>query len=157
MDRSVACDTRIAYDELAHVYDGLTAHHDHERWLALLLELAQAHGLAGRRLLDVGCGTGKSFMPLVRRGFDVTACDISPRMAARARRRARGRGVVVHVADMRRLPQLCEGADLVTCLDDAVNYLLDGEELRGATSGPAACCCSTSTRSRPTERCSAKG
>ena len=135
MDRSVACDTRIAYDELAHVYDGLTAHHDHERWLALLLELAQAHGLAGRRLLDVGCGTGKSFMPLVRRGFDVTACDISPRMAARARRRARGRGVVVHVADMRRLPQLCEGADLVTCLDDAVNYLLDGDELRAGLCG----------------------
>jgi SAM-dependent methyltransferase len=74
-------------------------------------------------------------MPLVRRGFDVTACDISPRMAARARRRARGRGVVVHVADMRRLPLLCEGADLVTCLDDAVNYLLDGDELRAGLCG----------------------
>ena len=37
MDRSVPCDTRAAYDALAPVYDGLTAHHDHERWLALLL------------------------------------------------------------------------------------------------------------------------
>src|SRR5690242_14968886 len=98
MDSSVPSDTRAAYEELAHVYDELTAHHDHERWLSLLLGLAEAHGLAGRRLLDVGCGTGKSFMPLVRRGFDVTACDISPRMAARARRRARGHGVAVHVA-----------------------------------------------------------
>jgi SAM-dependent methyltransferase len=130
MDRSVPSDTRVAYDELALVYDGLTAHHDHEGWLAQLLGVAGDHGLAGRRLLDVACGTGKSFMPLVRRGFDVTACDISPRMAARARRRARGHGVRVHVADMRRLPLLCEGADLVTCLDDAVNYLLDADELR---------------------------
>jgi SAM-dependent methyltransferase len=132
MDRSVPCDTRAAYDALAPVYDGLTAHHDHEGWLAQLLGVAGAHGLAGRRLLDVACGTGKSFMPLVRRGFDVTACDISPRMAARARRRARGQGVRVHVADMRRLPVLCEAADLVTCLDDAVNYLLDVEDLIAA-------------------------
>ena len=37
MDVSVPSDTRAAYDALAPVYDGLTAHHDHERWLALLL------------------------------------------------------------------------------------------------------------------------
>ena len=135
MDRSVPSDTRAAYDALAPVYDGLTAHHDHERWLSLLLGLAGGHGLTGSRALDVACGTGKSFMPLVRRGFDVTACDLSPAMAARARDRARGHRVRVRVADMRRLPVLCERADLVTCLDDAVNYLLDPGELRAALSG----------------------
>lgn len=135
MDVSIPPDTGAAYDALAPVYDGLTAHHDHERWLALLLELGRAHGLAGRRVLDAACGTGKSFMPLVRRGFDVTACDISPGMAARARRRARGHRVRVRVADMRRLPALGEPADLVTCLDDAVNYLLDPEELLAALTG----------------------
>jgi SAM-dependent methyltransferase len=128
-------DPRAAYDALAPVYDGLTAHHNHERWLAQLLALAHGHGLAGRRALDVACGTGKSFMPLVRRGFDVTACDLSPAMAARARRRARGHGVRVRVADMRRLPVLCEQADLVTCLDDAVNYLLHSDELHAALGG----------------------
>jgi len=132
MDAPVSPDPRAAYDAVASVYDDLTAHHDHELWLALLLELAGEHGLAGTRALDVACGTGKSSMPLVRRGFDVTACDISPRMSARARRRARGHGVCVHVADMRRLPRLCEGADLVTCLDDAVNYLLTDGDLQAA-------------------------
>jgi len=135
MDPSVPSDTRAAYDALAPVYDGLTAHHDHERWLTLLLGLARRHGLAGGRALDVACGTGKSFMPLVRRGFDVTACDLSPAMAVRARRRARGHGVRVRVADMRRLPVLCERADLVTCLDDAVNYLLDSDQLDAALAG----------------------
>jgi SAM-dependent methyltransferase len=135
MEPSVLSGTRAAYDALAPVYDGLTAHHDHDRWLALLLGLARAHGLAGNRVLDVGCGTGKSFMPLVRRGYRVTACDLSPAMAARARRRARGQGVRVAVADMRRLPRLCPGADLVTCLDDAVNYLLGPADLRAALAG----------------------
>jgi SAM-dependent methyltransferase len=135
MDVSITSDTRAAYDALAPVYDGLTAHHDHERWLALLLGLARSHGLAGTRALDVACGTGKSFMPLVRRGWEVTACDLSPTMAARARHRARGHQVRVRVADMRRLPVLCAGADLVTCLDDAVNYLLDPSELRAGLAG----------------------
>jgi SAM-dependent methyltransferase len=135
MDVSVRSDTRAAYDALAPVYDGLTAHHDHERWLGLLLGLARGHGLAGTRVLDVGCGTGKSFMPLARRGYSVTACDLSPAMAARARRRGRGHDVRVCVADMRRLPQLCDGADLVTCLDDAINYLLGPGELRAALAG----------------------
>jgi SAM-dependent methyltransferase len=128
-------DTQAAYDALAPVYDRLTAHHDHERWLTLLLRLARRHGLAGNRALDVACGTGKSFMPLVRRGYDVTACDLSPAMVARARQRARGHRVKVRVADMRRLPVLCERADLVTCLDDAVNYLLDPGELSAALAG----------------------
>jgi SAM-dependent methyltransferase len=135
MDASVVSDTRAAYDVLAPVYDGLTAHHDYERWLTQLLGLAHRHGLAGNRVLDVACGTGKSFMPLVRRGYDVTACDLSPAMVGLARRRARGHGVRVSVADMRRLPVLCDRADLVTCLDDAVNYLHDPAELRAGLAG----------------------
>lgn len=135
MDVSVASDTRAAYDALAPVYDGLTAHHDYEGWLAQLLVLAREHGLTGTRSLDVACGTGKSFMPLVRRGWDVTACDLSPAMVAQARRRARGHRVRLSVADMRRLPLLCDGADLATCLDDAVNYLHDPAELRAGLAG----------------------
>jgi SAM-dependent methyltransferase len=135
MDASVRSGTRAAYDALAPVYDALTAHHDHDRWLELLLGLAGDHGLTGTRVLDVGCGTGKSFMPVARRGYSVTACDLSPAMAARARRRGRAHGVRVAVADMRRLPRLCAGADLVTCLDDAVNYLLGPADLRAALHG----------------------
>lgn len=122
-----------AYEALAHVYDDFTAHHDYELWLGNLLPKARGHGLSGRRLLDVGCGTGKSFLPMLARGWEVTACDISPSMLALARAKTGGL-VELSVADMRELPVFGE-FDLVQALDDAMNYLLSGEELREALSG----------------------
>jgi SAM-dependent methyltransferase len=121
---------RHAYDSLAPYYDGFTDGYEHDVWLERLEELALDHGLAGRRALDVACGTGKSTEPLARRGYRVAGCDLSPTMVGEARRRL-GPGVPVFVADMRRLPPLGR-FDLVTCLDDAINYLLSPGELHAA-------------------------
>lgn len=136
MTTSLATDpAREAYEALAPHYDALTAGYEYERWLSQIESIALGLGLDGRRVLDLGCGTGKSFMPLVRRGYEVTACDLSPAMVERARRRARGAAEVV-VADMRDLPDLGT-FDLVTCLDDALNYLLSEAELAAALAGVA--------------------
>jgi SAM-dependent methyltransferase len=109
------------YDRVATAYDLLTAGQDRASWLAAIERLAREHGLRGRAVLDVACGTGKSFEPLLDRGYDVTATDGSPAMAAIARFLAAGRARV-HVHDMRALPVL--GAfHLITCLDDAINHL----------------------------------
>jgi SAM-dependent methyltransferase len=98
-----------------------------------LLPALAAHGLTGDRLLDVGCGTGKSFLPLLARGWKVTACDISPAMIAVAKEKV-GADVRLEVADMRELPVFGE-FDLVWALVDALNYLLDGAELRSTLRG----------------------
>jgi SAM-dependent methyltransferase len=127
---------RDAYEGFADAYDTFTADHDYAAWTRDLEALARAAGLRGRRLLDVACGSGKSFMPFVERGWEVTACDLSPAMAAIAAAKAQGRARV-EVHDMRALPQL--GAhDLVLCLDDALNYLLEPAELAAALAGMAA-------------------
>lgn len=121
------------YEAMAPLYDDFTAHHDYELWLGNLLPKLRGHGLSGRRLLDVGCGTGKSFLPMIERGWEVTACDISPSMLEHARAKARS-AARLSVADMRKLPVFGE-FDLVWALDDAVNYLLSGADLASALSG----------------------
>jgi SAM-dependent methyltransferase len=126
-------EAEIAYEAIAPVYDDFTAHHDYEMWLGNLLPELKRHGLRGDRLLDVACGTGKSFIPMLGRGWDVTACDISAAMVELARAKV-GEQAKLSVADMRELPGFGE-FDLVWCLDDAVNYLADGEELERALSG----------------------
>jgi SAM-dependent methyltransferase len=126
-------DAEIAYEAIAPFYDDFTAHHDYELWLGNLLPELQRLGLEGNRLLDVACGTGKSFIPMLERGWEVTASDISPAMVELAREKV-GDAVDLSVADMRDLPD-CGEFDLVWCLDDAVNYLLSTDELEQALRG----------------------
>ncbi|NDE73021.1 MAG: methyltransferase domain-containing protein, partial [Betaproteobacteria bacterium] len=38
------------------------------------------HDLSGRRLLDAGCGTGALAVEAARRGADVVAIDLSPKL-----------------------------------------------------------------------------
>jgi SAM-dependent methyltransferase len=133
MTLALESDSAQAYAALAPAYDLLTARYAYGPWLAAIERLAVRHGLPGRRVLDVGCGTGKSFVPLLERGFEVTACDISPEMVAEARHRAAGKADVL-VADMRALPVLGE-FDLITCLNDGINHLLGLDDVAEAFAG----------------------
>jgi SAM-dependent methyltransferase len=122
-----------AYDSIAPFYDEFTSHHDYERWVEEMLPAFEANGLTGNRLLDVACGTGKSFLPMLDRGWSVTGCDISAEMVAVAEAKV-GSEVVLRTADMRDLPDLGE-FDLIWALGEAVNYLLEPRELVAAFSG----------------------
>jgi SAM-dependent methyltransferase len=127
--------TREAYDVLAPSYDAFTLGfgYKYETWTATLLAQAEAEGLRGNRLLDVACGTGFSFIPLLERGWRVTACDLSGAMVEAARAKV-GDSAELLVADMRELPVLGE-FDLVWSINTPLNYLLDGDELRATLTG----------------------
>jgi SAM-dependent methyltransferase len=124
---------QVTYDAMAPVYDDFTAGYQAESWTGKLAAKAEDLGLRGRRLLDVGCGTGKSAAPMLARGWEVSGCDISPRMLAVARERL-GEAVELEVADVRDLPVFGE-FDLVWAVNDTLNYLLDGDEMRAALAG----------------------
>jgi SAM-dependent methyltransferase len=121
-----------AYDAFAPFYDAFTADYNHDSWMSDVEGWARESGLRGNRLLDVACGTGASFVPMLRRGYEVTACDLSPAMVTRAREKLGPRGEVV-VADMRRLPWR-DRFDLATCVDDSMNYMLSAADLVAALS-----------------------
>jgi SAM-dependent methyltransferase len=124
---------RAAYDALAPYYDAFTAHHRLDEWTESIAALATQHGLRGRRLLDLACGTGKSLAPFAARGWDVTGCDVSPAMLAIAADRLPA-GVPLVERDVRDLEAI--GAfDLITALGDLPNYLTTQADLVAAFAG----------------------
>lgn len=120
-----------------------------------LREVLARHPVAGRRALDMACGTGTLALILADAGWDVVGLDSSEPMLALARAKAEGAAVPGRLAfvhgDMRDLPiggkrrsaangKLSGAArpalavrglsfDLVTCTYDSLNYLLDEGDL----------------------------
>lgn len=125
---------RDAYAAFAPFYDHFTSDYEHDRWLPRLERLAKGHGLSGRRVLDVACGTGKSLRPLLALGYDGEGCDLSIAMLNEAVKALPG----VHVfrADMRRL-RVPEPYAWLTCLNDAINHLLGEDDLTAALTSMA--------------------
>lgn len=117
------------YDAFAPFYDAFTFASDYEIWTKHVLSLARECGLGGNKLLDLACGTGNSFIPFLRAGFEVTGCDASAAMLAEAARKA-PRANLIH-ADVRGLPTL-DRFHLVTCFDDSLNYLSEERDLASA-------------------------
>jgi ubiquinone/menaquinone biosynthesis C-methylase UbiE len=86
--------------------------------------LALAGDVAGRRILDAGCGSGPLFEALRDRGAVVTGFDKSTGMLELARRRL-GDGADLQVADLASPLPFPDGAfdDVVACL--VLHYLED--------------------------------
>jgi len=131
----ISPDPEAAYDLIAGHYDGFTAHHDYESWLSSLLPALEVHGLNGTRLLDAGCGTGKSSIPMVDRGWEVTACDNSVEMLRQLRSKV-GYRLRIELADLRDMPML-GSYDLILCLGDVLNYCAVTTPLATTLSGLA--------------------
>lgn len=123
---------RESYEVLAPGYDQYTSANRYEMWLGdVLLPELEKHGLQHGRVLDTGCGTGRSFEPLLRRGWKIVGCDISPAMLNEAQRKFPT--IPLFTADLRKLPTL-GGFNLVLALNDVVNYLTEGGDLQRALS-----------------------
>ncbi|HEU5252718.1 MAG TPA: class I SAM-dependent methyltransferase [Solirubrobacterales bacterium] len=132
-----------AYDRLAPVYDEFTSANNYELWLGeVLLPELEKHGLQRGSALDIGCGTGRAFEPLLDRGWQVVGCDGSAGMLARAAEKFGERVQLVH-ADARELEAIAptpdsavgEGFQLVLLLNEVVNYLTEDGDLERAFAG----------------------
>ncbi|PZS11631.1 MAG: hypothetical protein DLM60_23900 [Pseudonocardiales bacterium] len=125
---------RDTYDRLAPFYDQDTAADDYGRWVGLYQELIVRYGAPGSRLVDLGCGTGKSALGLASLGYQVTGSDLSPAMLRVAAAKPGADQVRFVEADLSDLPDL--GIfDIATCLGEPLCYLLAETELIAAFRG----------------------
>ncbi len=106
----------------------------------------------GQRIVEINCGTGADALHLARRGVRVVACDASPAMIARARRRVAEAGletwVEFQVLRTERLSELRPAAPFdgalsnfagLNCLEDLAGVAADLARLVGP-GGTAALC-----------------
>jgi SAM-dependent methyltransferase len=131
-----------AYDRFAPVYDEFNSANNYEIWLGqVLLPELEKHGLKKGWALDVGCGTGRAFDPLLDRGWKVFGCDASEGMLSQAAKKF-GERVQLTKADARELAALepspahsGESFQLVLLLNEVVNYLTEDGDLERAFAG----------------------
>ncbi|MEV6655099.1 class I SAM-dependent methyltransferase [Streptomyces sp. NPDC051219] len=112
------------YDRFAEAYSAENENNLVNAYYERPAMMALAGDVAGRRILDAGCGSGPLSAALRDRGAVVTGIDASAGMLALARQRL-GDDVALHVADLRdRLP-FDDGAfdDVVASL--VLHYLED--------------------------------
>lgn len=114
--------------EFADRYRGLgsSVYHScfaYSRWrLDSLLDRYLPQDGEGRRLLDVGCGTGHHMASLRKRGFEVAGVDGSEEMIVHAR--ANNPGAQIEHSDVDSLPFPDSSFDFVLCVE-VLRYLPD--------------------------------
>jgi SAM-dependent methyltransferase len=120
----------MAYDS-ARYYDDIyaAAEKDYDAEVRIVQELVRQHKTSkGRRLLDVGCGTGLH-ASLLRRSYEVEGLDVDRKMLSQARKK--NPGMRLHQADMAGF-ELPRKFDVITCLFSAIGYMRTRPRLRKA-------------------------
>ncbi|HEX2924538.1 MAG TPA: class I SAM-dependent methyltransferase [Chloroflexota bacterium] len=126
------------YSGYSTIYDSLCQSDFSQAFVPLVEQSIRRYGVSGKRLLDLACGTGTASIRLAALGFQVTGVDLSGEMLGIAGSKAAKAGVSVDFRrqDMSKLE--LEGTfDVVICLYDSLNHLLETEKLRSTFQGVA--------------------
>ena len=118
-----------AYTALARYYDRLTADVDYAGWADYVERHIQKQKRPVRTVAELGCGTGSLTELLARRGYRMTAVDLSPDMLAMADQKCQGLGVLFLCQDMSWLVLPSPADAVISCLD-SVNYVTRPAALR---------------------------
>jgi SAM-dependent methyltransferase len=120
----------MSYNQFAYFYDSLMQDVPYDLWEKYILNEAEKYGVHGKKLLDIGCGTGAISIPLAKKGFSVTGVDLSVDMLAVANEKAIQENCTIQFvhSDMRELENLGM-FQIIGIFCDSLNYLLSEDEI----------------------------
>jgi len=126
----------MAFGEYAKYYDLLYADKDYAAESAFVGQIIHRHAPGARSLLELGCGSARHALELIRKGFAVTGIDLSSQMIAR------GQAQIAQLPlELRSKIKLMQGDatrftsdtryDAVISLFHVINYQTTNDALKG--------------------------
>lgn len=110
------------YQDFAYVYDRLMHEDiDYDKWCDYIENLFTLHGVSPDTLCELACGTGNMTCRMEKRGYKITASDISSDMLSIASEKLNGTELIC--SDMSKLA-LPEKYDAFLCMIDGINYVI---------------------------------
>ncbi len=115
----------MSYDILANFYDAFVDQDVYDEYLELLDKFTSIG-----TLLDIGCGTGTLSVEFAKRGYTVTASDLSEEMLQIARYRAVQNDINMELFVYDMLDPIGFQFDTVVASMDVLNHLSDLEDVQ---------------------------
>lgn len=114
----------MSYKVFAALYDQLMKEAPYDEWLAYVKRQLGDDKLAGKAVMDVGCGTGELLIRFALEGARVTGVDLSAEMLAIANEKCEKTGVRATLLEQS-MTELAgeESYDIITIFCDSLNYL----------------------------------
>ena len=114
----------MIYNTLAHYYDALVKDEEASReWVSWI-----ESELAPCDCLELACGSGEITEMLAKKGYTMTALDLSEEMVKQAKSKYLEGSIQFLCQDMRNLSDLGSYSGIF-CLCDSFNYILEKEEI----------------------------
>ena len=120
----------MAYSRLAYIYDVLMEDAPYDDWQRVVEYFIKELSPGNKKLIDLGCGTGKMSNRFAKAGYEVTGVDVSEDMLSFAQSTTNNKGESVHYIhqDLREL-EVMNKFDVAVSLCDVMNYITEEEEL----------------------------
>jgi len=119
------------YADFAYYYDYLMSDIDYNAWGGYIDKIIKKYGVLYTDVLEIACGTGNIAICMAKKGYDITAFDLSEDMLSIASNKIIDSEVEVKLLyqDMRDI-KINDDFGIILCLCDSINYITDENELK---------------------------
>ncbi len=126
-----------SYNEVfARIYDRALDILPYDKMADFLGEVFNKKSIQPKSLLDLGCGTGSLAIIFAKAGYEVTGLDLSVDMLSMAQQKSYEEGLeIAFINQSMSELDLMGKYDVIYSFGDALNYLIDDEDLLSAFKG----------------------